>query len=84
MTKEDNRNKTVMNKTDLYIKLNFRFKVNTDWTSVIFQSLHCQIALNTGIHRHIPLYDFSNIGPFYKSHWYNITKPRGSSYFFQN
>ncbi len=44
--------------------------VYTDWTSVIVQSLLRQIELNTCIHRHLPLYDFSNIGLIYKSHWY--------------
>ena len=44
--------------------------INTDWTSVIIQSLLRQIELNTCIHRHLPLYDFSNIGLFYKSQWY--------------
>ncbi len=43
---------------------------NTDWTSVIVQSLLRQIEQNTCIYRHLPLYDFSNIGLFYKSHWY--------------
>ena len=32
----------------------------------------CQIELNTCSHRHLPLYDFANIGLIYKSHWYNI------------
>ena len=44
----------------------------TDWTSVIVQSLLRQIALNTCIHRHLPLYDFSNTRMFYKSHCYNL------------
>ena len=44
---------------------------NADWTNVIVQSLLRQIELNTCIHRHKPLYDFSIIGLFYKSHWYN-------------
>ena len=30
-----------------------------------------QIELNTCIHRHLPLYNFSNMGLFYKSQWYN-------------
>ncbi len=35
-----------------------------------------QIELNTCIHRHLPLYDFSHIGLFYKSHGYK-TKRNG-------
>ena len=31
-----------------------------------------QIELNTCIQRPLPLYDFSNIGLFYKSHWYKV------------
>ena len=50
--------------------------LNTDWTSVIVQSLFRQIELNTCIHRHLQLYDFSNIGLFYKSHWYNLNQLR--------
>ncbi len=38
-----------------------------------------QIELNTCFHRHLPLYDFSNIGLLYKSHWYKIRDP--SDYF---
>ncbi len=30
-----------------------------------------QIEQNTCIYRHLPLNDFSNIGLYYKSHWYN-------------
>ena len=54
--------------------------VDTDWTSVIVQSLLRQIELNTCIQRHLPLYDFSNIGLFYKSHWYNIGGKLKSGY----
>ena len=39
-------------------------QIYTDWTSVIVQSLLRQIEPNTCIHRHLPLYDFSIIGPF--------------------
>ena len=41
-----------------------RRRGNTDWTSVIVQSLLRQIERNTCILRHLPLYDFSNIGLF--------------------
>ncbi len=37
---------------------------NNDWTSVIVQSLLRQIELNSCIHGHLSLYDFSNIGQF--------------------
>ena len=46
---------------------------DTDWTSVIVQSLLRQMELNICIHRHLLLYDFSNIGLFYKSQWYELT-----------
>ena len=55
-----------------------RRRGNTDWTSVIVQSLLRRIERNTCIHRHIPRYDFSNSGMFQKSHRYKSKMHRPS------
>ena len=64
--------KITTSRSGVPVRLCCLWQNNTDWTSVIVQSLLRQIELNTCIHRHLPLYDFSNIGLFYKSHWYKM------------